>query len=167
MSEVRRRTITEQVGDIKERLENLEIFENVLKSNATLLKQLLANIGSLTTLPAAIVTVGPGDYPDNDPDAPAQRDRELQLGIVCVGEYQADIDDQHETVWDLLDTVDRSFTPGNGANGDGTISETEPTTINGVEYTPLTVRPVAAGDDRSAYSLVLQAIDTVQTRDEV
>jgi len=160
MSTERHATINEQVADLKARLQGLGIFQDVLVCKSTSLQRLLDIIQTLALLPAAILVIGPAEYPDADPDAPPQRDRVIEPGIVVVGEYSADTDAGDADVWDLVDAVDRSFTPP--AAAPNTL-----VSINDVEYTPLSMVPLNAGEDRSAYMLTLRAIDCVISRSDV
>lgn len=158
MSTDRHATIREIAADLKARLVALDLFQDVLVCRSTSLPRLLDFIGALIRLPAAVIIIGPADYPADDPHAPPQRRRDLEPGIVVVGEYSAEPDAGDSDVWDLIDALDRSFTPG---------ADNVLVTLSGVEYSPLSMTPISAGDDRSAYLITLRAIDPVQSRSDI
>jgi len=150
--------LKEMAEDVDARIKDLGIFEQTHVCQATRLKDVVEKVTHLVRFPAAIVLVGDGEYPDGEGFDFAQPDRFMCVTILIVGRWSAADDEDADDVWDLEDAVDRSFTPDDGEG---------PVTINGVEYRAQRTTAVDVGARRAARALRLEAIDTVQSRDDV
>lgn len=157
MATDRHAKIADIVADVKTRLTALSIFEEVTHCQATSIKDIARVLTHAVQLPAAVVVAGTGEYPRDDPMAPPQRLRELDIGVIIVGTYDVDPDAGADDVWALEDAVDRSFTPGPHA---------AEVTINGVIYEPAGTQPIALDENRAARMLTLRTIDPVQSRSD-
>lgn len=146
-------------SDIKSRLTGLSLFKAVESCSATDFEKVAARFVDFSLFPAAIVIIGPAEYPDQAPRAPAQRLRETQVGILIAGIYNAEPDEDADTVWDLEDAVDRNFTPADTAK--------TPVLVNGVYYSPIRSIPVGGCDGLAVRLLTLKAEDPVQARTSV
>jgi len=160
MTTPRHITIEELVADIEDHLKDLDCFDTVTHCQATRFQDVVDTIGNIAVFPAAIVLIGPAEYPAETPRAPAQRIRIMQVAILVIGTFSADFDRGADNTWDLVDRVDRAFMPTAAA-------PREPIQLDGVYYHPLKMDPVAVGENRSAYSLTVQAIDPVTDRSTV
>ena len=142
---------------------------SVSRSQTTTYKNLVDLVLSVELLPAAVVVLGPIDY-DDALGAPAQRHRTPNLGVLLVGEYDADPDAGGMELWALLDEVDRAFMPS-AARGD---DERAPVVVlgdqtgsgRGVMLLPAGWTPVEAGEPRCAGVYNLLAIDDVRERSD-
>lgn len=160
MTTPRHITIDEMVADIEARLTDLGVFESVNHCQATRFADVIDAIGFINRFPAALVLIGPAEYPAETPRAPAQRIRIMQVALLIVGAFSADFDKGTGATWDLVDRVDRAFMPTAAAPRTAI-------TLDGVIYHPLKIDPVDVGENRSAYVLTLEAVDPVTDRSDI
>lgn len=127
-------------------------------------KQVVEAVRHLDTFPTLLVVPTAGEYEGRG----AWRRRHDRVNMLCVGEWSADVAGSDTAVWSLAENVARCFLPGSSL-ADATPADTHSSQgveIYGVVYTPVSLRPVAVGEDRTAMNFLAAAVNPMQTFDE-
>ncbi|MCF6174818.1 MAG: hypothetical protein L3J71_03520 [Victivallaceae bacterium] len=118
-------------------------FKAVRTSTATSRENILALMPELTALPAAVVCISGGDYKSSG------MERSISPAIVIIDSFVADLDDQADSIHDIIDNLAAAFmgnTPG------------QPKIINTVRYSLGEFTNIELDSFSCAYVLELEAI---------
>lgn len=108
---LRHEHIVDLVDAIEARLASLcPSLKSIDSSQATAYKDLARLVPQIQKLPAAIVVLGPIEG-DEERSARGSRPRMVNLGILLVSEYDADLDEGAPAHWAVLDEVNEAFLP--------------------------------------------------------
>ncbi len=133
-------------------------------SQATAYEDLAALATRRYTLPAAIVVLGPIDY---DEDTPALPKRDINPGILIIGEYDAGNRAGAIEFWKVIDQLADAFVPSTARSEDtafpvAVLGEQDPWAERGVWLVPAGYRPLVKLKSRCAGVFSLIAIDPVK-----
>jgi hypothetical protein len=161
---LRHRTLAELAQDAIERIATVTAGASVRPLCASEFAQVVESIRHLDTFPAVLVLPVAGEYESRS----AWRRRADTVNLLVVGEWSADVAGSDTVVWELAEAIARRFLPG-GDDDAAVPSDTHSSQnveLHGVVYSPVSLRPVAVGEDRTALNLLLSAINPMQDFDE-
>jgi hypothetical protein len=117
--------------------------------------QIVRSAKALITLPAILIIPQGSDYTGQSP----RKFRQAEINILILGEYHADIRGADRSIWTIADLIVNRFLPQE-AEG------TAPThvTLDSVLYWPVALRAVDVDDDRTAFNLLLTAVQSQTAR---
>jgi len=160
--------ITDLVTAVEARLASLcPLLAAVSRSQATSYEQMAALTTRQQLLPAAVVVIGPMETEGDDPMQSIDY-RQLHLGILVVGEYEASEDAGTAAFWAALDQVHDCFTPsvdrGENERLPVAVCGDQSGAARGTLVVPAGFEPVEGGKGRCAGVYRLQCIDTLAVR---
>lgn len=149
------RSLNDIANDVAEALEATEAFKDIDVAAVTNGEQLYKAAANLTTMPAAVVCIGDGDFQQFGSL------RNFSVVIVVFAKFAATKARRAANVWNLLEAAAKPFLPIFTAGQPPALP-----VINGIQYEAKGWAPLGGDAPTAAFSLELDAVEIFKIETE-